>query len=77
MLFDKDLNCLYDEFATINIRGATSRFLFQKSFAIKPEKTGQTVFSGLLPGAGDSMDLRTGVKMRPFSQTSGTALTAR
>lgn len=66
MLFDKDLNCLYDEFATINIRGATSRFLFQKSFAIKPEKTGQTVFSGLLPGAGDSMDLRTGGEDEAF-----------
>ncbi len=34
--------------------------MLQKSFAIKPRGEGGRVFAGLLPGAGDSLDLRTG-----------------
>lgn len=60
MLFDENLKCLYDEEGTINVRGATSRFLLQKSFAVKPIVEGQKVFDGLIPESGDSFDLRIG-----------------
>lgn len=66
MLFNKDLKCLYDEYATINIRGATARFLSQKSFAIKPVASGQKVFDRLIPGSGDSLDLRIGGEDEAF-----------
>ena len=60
MLFDKDGSCLYDEDITINIRGGSSRAMLQKSMALKPVNAGDKVFDGLIPGAGDSLDLRTG-----------------